>query len=305
MKAASGGEQIRRGRGTERYHMPISTVIIKAANKIFPKVVHPFNLENEGQKTYAEWQFERGADTVRFFSDKYKPSVMFEGKNVLDVGCGAGGKSLYYLKMGAERVIGVDIVHTYEREAMRLAAKLGYSRSFNFICASADELPFPDNSFDTIIMNDAMEHVSDPEAVLKEMLRLVRPDGHIFINFPPYGHPFGAHLSDAVNIPWAHFFFPEKALIMAYRELVQNLPDAKERIKLRISTDRYGKETIGYINRMTVSRFRSLLKDKEIKPQYYTEVPLRRFFSPLAKIPGIKEAFVKMVVCVIIKNTKR
>ncbi len=282
--------------------MPISTAIIKAANKIFPKVVHPFNLENAGQKTYAEWQFEKGADTIRFFSEKYKPSTMFEGKNVLDVGCGAGGKSLYYLKMGAKQVTGVDIVPAYERESMKLAAKLGYSRNFNFICMSAEELPFPNNTFDTIIMNDAMEHVSEPEAVLAEMLRLIHPDGHIFINFPPYGHPFGAHMSDVINIPWAHFIFSEKALIGAYRELTETLPDGKERVKLRISTDRYGTDHIGYINRMTVSRFRRILKEMQIKPQYYREVPLRRFLSPLIKIAVIKEAFIKMVVCVIIKT---
>ncbi|MHB1154780.1 MAG: class I SAM-dependent methyltransferase [Eubacteriales bacterium] len=281
--------------------MSISIAIIKAANKIFPKVVHPFNLENAGEKTYAEWQFDKGADTVKFFSEKYKPSLMFEGKNVLDVGCGAAGKSLYYLKMGAQRVTGVDIVPSYEREAMQLAAKLGYSHSFNFICTSAEELPFPNNTFDTIIMNDAMEHVSNPEEVLTEMLRLVRPEGHIFINFPPYGHPYGAHMSDVINIPWVHFIFSEKALISAYRELTEELPDGKERVNLRISTDRYGKDHIGYINRMTVSRFRRILKDMQIKPQYYCEVPLRKFFSPLIKVGFIKEAFVKMVVCVIIK----
>lgn len=282
--------------------MAVSTAIIKIANKIFPKVVHPFNLENAGQKTYAEWQFDKGADTVKFFSEKYKPLTMFEGKNVLDVGCGAAGKSLYYIKIGAKRVTGVDIVPSYEREAMQLAAKLGYSRSFNFICASAEALPFPNNTFDTIIMNDAMEHVSNPEAVLTEMLRLVRPEGHIYINFPPYGHPFGAHMSDVINLPWAHFFFTEKALIDAYRELVEPLPDGKERLGLRITTDRFGRDHIGYINRMTISRFRKMLKDMKIKPQYYNEVPLRNFLTPLTKIGIVKEAFVKMVVCVIIKH---
>ncbi|MDD4773444.1 MAG: class I SAM-dependent methyltransferase [Eubacteriales bacterium] len=282
--------------------MAISTAIIKGANKIFPKVVHPFNLANAGEKTYAEWQYEKGADTLKCYADKYKPSFMFEGKKVLDVGCGAAGKSMYYLKLGAARVTGVDIVQSYEREAMQLAAKLGYSRSFNFICASAEQLPFPDNTFDTIILNDTMEHVSEPQKVLEEMLRLVHPDGHIYINFPPYGHPFGAHMSDAINIPWVHFLFSERALIRAYRELTADLPDGKERVNLRVSADRYGREYISYINRMTVARFGRILKEMRIKPQYYREVPLRGIFTPLTKIGFVKEAFVKMVVCVIIKS---
>lgn len=281
--------------------MSVSLRIIKFANKIIKAPTHPFNLENAGEKSYAEWQYEKGADTVRCYMPKYRPSQIFEGKNVLDVGCGAAGKSQYYIKMGASRVTGVDVVPAYEREAMALAEKLGYSDKFNFICADAAELPFPDNTFDTIIINDAMEHFPAPEAVLAEMLRLVKPEGHIFINFPPYGHPYGAHLSDAISLPWAHFFFSERALIAAYRALVKDLPDGKQRIRLRICSDARGREYIGYINHMTISRFKKILKELKVKPQYYAELPLRRFLTPLAKIGGVKEAFVKMVVCVLVK----
>ena len=47
--------------------MAVSTAIIKLTNKIFPKVVHPFNLQNEGKETYAQWQFRKGGDTIKFF----------------------------------------------------------------------------------------------------------------------------------------------------------------------------------------------------------------------------------------------
>ncbi len=58
-------------------------------------------------------------------------------------------------------------------------------------------------------------------------------------------------------------------------------------------------EKIGYINKMTLKKFKGILRDLAITPQYYREVPLRRDFAPLAKIPGIKEMFVKMAICVI------
>ena len=96
--------------------LPVS--LIKFTNKIFPPVVHPFNLQNDGVKTYAEWQYEKGADTVQFFAGKYPSAVMFEGKRVLDMGCGAAGKSLYYASMGAAHVTGVEIVAHYEAEAL-------------------------------------------------------------------------------------------------------------------------------------------------------------------------------------------
>ncbi len=279
--------------------MRISTRIIKLTNRIFPPVVHPFNLQNDGKKTYAEWQFEKGGDTVACFRPKYHPDDMFVGKTILDMGCGAGGKSLYYASLGATRVVGVDIVEHYEAEANALARKLGYADRFSFICASADDLPFPDGTFDTIIMNDFMEHVGDPEAALKEARRLIKDDGRIFINFPPYYHPTGAHLSDTIHMPWVHMFFTESQLVAAYRHLVRGLPDEKERLSLRLSTRPDGTEYFGYINHMTLRRFKSITKSLDITPIYYNEIPLRKYFSIFAKLPGIKEMFVKMAVVVI------
>ncbi len=282
--------------------MSFSTFLIKFGNKIFKPVVHPFNLQNAGKKSYAEWQFERGADTVACYKEPYNTIRMFRGKTVLDMGCGAGGKSLYYASQDARRVVGVDMVPAYEAEANGLAEKLGLAHKFTFLCESALELPYPDNSFDTIIMNDFMEHISDPEAVLKEALRLLTPGGALYVNFPPYAHPLGSHMTDVINMPWVHLLFSEKALIAAYKELVADKPDAAERIKFRFSHDDKGKEYYSYINKMSIKRFKKILKTQNITPAYYDEIPLRKFLTPLAKLPFTKEAFVKMVVCVIEKK---
>lgn len=281
--------------------MSFSTSLIKAGNKIFKPVKHPFNMQNDGEKSYAEWQFEKAPETLKCYHEPYNALKMFRDKRILDIGCGAGGKSLYYATLDAVRVVGVDNVPKYEIEANELAKKLGLQDKFTFICESALQLPYPDNSFDTIIMNDFMEHISDPEAAIEEALRLLTPDGLLYINFPPYGHPSGAHMTDVINIPWVHKFFSEKTLIQAYKELVADKPDADERLKLRIKVDPYGHEYNGYINKMTISKFKNILKEMDIYPQHYEEIPLRKILTPLAKIPFTKEAFVGMVVCVIEK----
>lgn len=277
----------------------IGVSMIKLGNKIFPPVRHPFNLAAEGKMTYAEWQYEKGGDTVACYAPKYKTYDMFEDRTVLDMGCGAAGKSLYYVSQGAKRVVGVDIVQKYEREAADFAKKLGYQNRFTFVCASAFDLPFPDSSFDTIIMNDFMEHVSEPAAALKEAYRLLKPGGRIFVNFPPYYHPYGAHLTDAINTPWCQVWWSENSLIAAYHELVKGQPDEKERLSLRFSYDDKGREYISYINKMTLAKFKRVLKEADLTPEYYKEIPLRKFLTPLAKCPGIKEMFVRMGVCVI------
>lgn len=275
--------------------------MLKILNKMFPKVVHPFNLNNDGVKTYAMWQYEKGEDTIKFYLQYTDKEDMFKNKTILDIGCGAGGKSLYYASLGANKVIGVDIVESYAEESKALALKLGLQDKFEFICADASKLPFSDNSFDTIIMNDAMEHVAKPELVLTEILRILKKGGRLFVNFPPYNHPFGAHLSDAINIPWVHVFFSDKTLIKNYKELVSKYPDGEERIKFRISENEKGEEYFSYINKMSIKRFNKILNKLSVKPVFYMESPLRSVVKPLAKLPFFKEYFVKMVVCVIQK----
>lgn len=276
--------------------------ILLALNKCFKKPVHPFNLRNEGVQSYAMWQYERGADTIAFFLRKYTMEEMFQGKTVLDIGCGAGGKTLYYAARGASRVIGMDVVEGYRAEAEELAVKLGREDVFTFLCRDAADTGLEGESVDTIVMNDAMEHVARPEAVLAECARVLKKGGRLYVNFPPYGHPYGAHLSDLVSIPWVHVLFGDETLIGAYKKLAGTVPDGAERIAFRIGTDEDGREYFSYINKMTLKRFRNIRETAPLRVEYYSEEPLRPFLKIPARWPVLREYLVKMAVCVFVKD---
>lgn len=282
--------------------MRFSVKMLLALNRCFPKIEHPFNMQNEGRQTYAEWQFAQGARTLECFLPEMTPADILAGKEVLDMGCGAAGKSLYYVSAGAKHVTGVEMVEHYRAEAEALAAKLGYSDRFHFQVGDAVRTGLPDASFDAVVMNDFMEHVSQPKEAIEEALRVLRPGGRLYITLPPYYHPTGAHLSDAIGIPWVQIWFSEQTLIDAYKELIRGVPDEADRLALRFSVGADGKEHITYINKMTLRRFRGILRDLGVTPVFYKEIPLRRYFTPLTKLPGIKELFVKMVACVIEKK---
>lgn len=282
--------------------MSISTKTLLFINKLFKAPVHPFNLRREGVKSYAMWQYEKGADTIKFYLKNYTTDEMFCDKVIADIGCGAAGKSLYYAKNGAKKVYGVEILGKYENEANELASTLGLDDKFEFVCADASKLPFDDDSIDTMIMNDAMEHVDEPEAVVAECLRVLKKGGRLYVNFPPYHHPFGAHLSDLIYIPWVHLFFSEKTLIDAYKKLAKTCPDGDERIGFRISSHEDGSEYFSYINHMTIKRFEKILNKMQITPVYYSHEPLRGVFKYICRLPLIREMLVKMVVCVIEKE---
>ena len=104
--------------------MRLSVKALLALNRCFPRIEHPFNMQNEGRQTYAEWQFSQGARTLECFLPEMTPADILAGKEVLDMGCGAAGKSLYYVSAGAKHVTGVEMVEHYRAEAEALAAKI-------------------------------------------------------------------------------------------------------------------------------------------------------------------------------------
>lgn len=282
--------------------MSFSSQVLLGLNRLFPLPVHPFNLANNGEMSYTEWQFQKGDQTIQFFLPFHSQEQMFSDKTVLDIGCGGGGKTCYYATLGPKKMIGIDIVPHYAEEGNAFAREKGLADVVSFMTGDAARTDFADNTFDTIIMNDAMEHVAEPEKTLEECFRILKPGGHLYINFPPYYHPYGAHLSDAIGIPWVHALFSEQALIDAYKKLVRDLPDGSDRISFRFDKRPDGSETISYINRMTIKRFRNIQKGVKHPAVYEREIPLRNQLKGLANVPGFREFFVKMVVCVYQKS---
>lgn len=282
--------------------MSFSSQVLLGLNRLFPLPVHPFNLANNGEMSYTEWQFQKGDQTIQFFLPFHSQEQMFSDKTVLDIGCGGGGKTCYYATFGPKKMIGIDIVPHYAEEGNAFAREKGLADVVSFMTGDAARTDFADNTFDTIIMNDAMEHVGEPAKTLEECFRILKPGGHLYINFPPYYHPYGAHLSDAIGIPWVHALFSEQALIDAYKKLVRDLPDGSDRISFRFDKRPDGSETISYINRMTIKRFRNIQKGVKHPAVYEREIPLRNQLKGLANVPGFREFFVKMVVCVYQKS---
>lgn len=63
------------------------------------------------------------------------------------------------------------------------------------VLASADALPFKDGTFDGVVNESLLEHVPDPAAVARELVRITKPGGHIYTS-APFIHPFHASPDD-------------------------------------------------------------------------------------------------------------
>ncbi len=94
----------------------------------------------------------------------------FVNGRLLDVGCGHRPyeKTLF---AGATEYIGADYLT---------------DRSQPDVICSALDLPFPENSFDTVVSTEVLEHVPEPRRALAEMRRVLKPGGFLILSTPMY-----------------------------------------------------------------------------------------------------------------------
>jgi SAM-dependent methyltransferase len=100
------------------------------------------------------------------------------GTDVLEVGSGSGGPAVYLASSRECRVTGVDVNEHGVRNARSLADARGVAERVRFEAIDASTpLPFANESFDAIVSNDAMCHIANREAVLRDWHRVLRPGG--------------------------------------------------------------------------------------------------------------------------------
>jgi SAM-dependent methyltransferase len=68
-------------------------------------------------------------------------------------------------------------------------AALARNSTFPRACAESNRLPFTTRSFDLIIAHHSLEHFRDPQGTIREIARVLRPDGRLFVSIPD-GHSF-------------------------------------------------------------------------------------------------------------------
>lgn len=117
------------------------------------------------------------------------------GNDVLDIGCSQGITCLLLGREG-HQVIGVDIDQAAIEHANRELEEESdcVKRNVKFSLVGGDALPFGDESFDTIILGELLEHLTRPERILREGHRLLRQQGRIIITTPFGIHPHPAHV---------------------------------------------------------------------------------------------------------------
>ena len=98
---------------------------------------------------------------------------------VLDVAAGTAGVSLQIASRTGARVIGLDLTEQMLRQGARNVAAAGASARIALVNGRAEQLPLADASVDALTFTYLLRYVSDPQATLNELARVVRPGGTI------------------------------------------------------------------------------------------------------------------------------
>lgn len=129
------------------------------------------------------------SETIDSVKEIYNEEFSIKGK-VLDVG-GGKGTLRHFLKNDVSLYVSIDpypeIFQNLESQPNLLKAYPCLRNSCNFLLAHAENLPFKKNSFDWVHMRSVLDHFYDPYLALKEVYRVLKPNGFLLIGLSVQG----------------------------------------------------------------------------------------------------------------------
>jgi ubiquinone/menaquinone biosynthesis C-methylase UbiE len=152
--------------------------------------------EREPQLAYSELQAKMLDEEHRRTKARKILSVVYHflgrtdlsGLTVADVGCSAGFIADELARAGAAHTYGFDI-----DEPGLAKARERFGDTVDFVLAPGESLPLPDESLDVAVFNHIYEHVVDPEAVLAEIRRVLKPEGVLYLGLANKYQPMEPH----------------------------------------------------------------------------------------------------------------
>ncbi len=98
---------------------------------------------------------------------------------VLDVASGTAGVALQLATRASSTVVGVDLTQGMLARGRENIATAGLAGRIELVAGRAEQLPFPDDTFDALTFTYLLRYVDDPQATLVELARVVKPGGAV------------------------------------------------------------------------------------------------------------------------------
>jgi len=100
-------------------------------------------------------------------------------KLVLDVCTGTAGVAMEIAHHHNGQIVGIDVSHLMLEAGLRAVEKRNLDGRVQLIQGRAEHLPFPDETFDTVVFTYLLRYVQDPDATIRELSRVLKPGGEL------------------------------------------------------------------------------------------------------------------------------
>jgi len=161
-------------------------LIAKLKDYYSEKYQKPFpNLEKSLREVLSS---EREEERLAIMQEEF--GLEIEGRKVLEVGSGLGLFNIVCQQKGID-CCGIEPDWVKLQISLELLNETGLKR--NIVSGIGENLPFIDNTFDFVVSFQVLEHTRNPEKVLKESLRTLKPGGYIYFVVPNYNSFWEGH----------------------------------------------------------------------------------------------------------------
>ncbi len=271
--------------------------------------------END-RSAYWIWQFET---SPAYFAKFFDLENRLVGADVIDIGCGLGGRTCYLATQGVHSIVGTDINHVEIDHATRLATQLGdidirRKASFEKVSEGAEH-SINGKQFDIALLVDSLEHVCNPISMLNLAYSLLKPGGVCYFSTWGWYHHQASHVGSIVPIPFLTLLFSDRKILDAVRKLVDqpyyhrtiwdSEPPSARWQACHTLHDRPGE----YLNKYTIADFErsmqnSAFPDYQLKVQGFSARRHRILAACnfLTKIPLIREVYHSAIFGKLIKE---
>lgn len=159
--------------------------------KYLPQPDHP---NYKLWRNYVLFAVDRG----RLVADILQSFMGLQGTNILDVGCGVGGASLALAERGA-------LVTAIDKNVDRLAGLSALAKQQNLsvrtLAIPFKELKVKRDSFDAVILQDVLEHLSNPLHAMRRSAEVLKRRGFLYISTPNRWSPLNIVCDPHWNLP--------------------------------------------------------------------------------------------------------
>lgn len=223
------------------------------------------------------------------------------GLSVAEIGCGDGGNLKPFLDLGC-RVVGIDISDWKIVQAQKLFEHHPLKANLTLITKDIYEIKDTHHyKFDLIILRDTLEHIPNQDLFLEHLKLFLKPNGKVFIAFPPWRMPFGGHQqmcrSKFLSVLPSFHIFPN----ILYRSMLKVFGEPQDSINGMMEV-KGTKISIQKFHHLVGKRHYKIEKQTYylINPNYEVKFKLKPIKLPLLlNIPFLRDFFTTTLYAII------